>query len=93
MALDDVYTCLRLYINFFQPGLKLVGKSRHGAKVRKVYDISQTPHLRLLKSEVLRELKKRELATIYAAVNPVMLLKQIRQGVEHLWTLAEPSSR
>lgn len=89
-ALDDVYTCLRLYINFFQPVLKLVGKSRHGAKIRKVYDTAQTPYQRLLKSEVLTEPKKRELAAIYAALNPVMLLKQIRQEVEHLWTLADP---
>ena len=88
-ALDDVYTLLRLYVNFFQPVLKLVGKSRHGAKVRKVYDIAQTPYQSLLRSGVLTEQKKRELAAIYAALNPVMLLKQIRQELEHLWTLAE----
>jgi len=88
-ALDDVYTLIRLYVNFFQPVLKLVGKSRHGAKVRKVYDTAQTPYQRLLSSGVLTEQKKRELAAIYAALNPVMLLKQIKQEVEHLWTLAE----
>jgi hypothetical protein len=88
-ALDDVYTPLRLYINFFQPVLKLVGKSRHGAKVHKVYDVAQTPYQRLLKSGVLTEDKKRELAGIYRALNPVALLKQIRQAVEHLWSLAE----
>ena len=47
-ALEDVYTLLRLYINFFQPVLKLVSKSRHGAKVHKVYDTAQTPYHRLL---------------------------------------------
>ncbi len=88
-ALDDVYTLLRLYVNFFQPVLKLVGKSRHGAKVHKVYDTARTPYQRLLRSGVLTEPKKRELAAIYAALNPVILLKQIRQEVEHLWTLAE----
>jgi hypothetical protein len=92
-ALGDVYTLLRLYINFFQPVLKLVGKSRHGAKVYKVYDIAQTPYQRLLRSGVLTEEKKRELASIYAALNPVTLLKQIRDTVEYLRTLAErPSS-
>ncbi len=89
-ALGDVYTLLRLYVNFFQPVLKLVGKSRHGAKVHKVYDTAQTPYQRLLRSGVLTEDKKRELAAIYGALNPVTLLKQIRQEVEHLWTLAEP---
>jgi len=88
-TLDDVYTLLRLYVNFFQPVLKLIGKSRHGAKVHKVYDIAQTPYQRLLKSGVLTEDKQRELANIYGALNPVTLLKQIRQSVEHLWTLAE----
>jgi hypothetical protein len=88
-ALEDVYTLLRLYVNFFQPVLKLMGKSRHGAKVHKVYDTAQTPYQRLLRSGVLTEGKKRELASIYAALNPIVLLKQIRQEVEHLWTLAE----
>ncbi len=88
-ALGDVYTLLRLYVNFFQPVLKLVGKSRHGARVRKVYDKAQTPYQRLLKSGVLTEDKRRELANVYGTLNPVTLLKQIRQSVEYLWTLAE----
>ncbi len=93
-ALSDVYTLLRLYINFFQPVLKLVRKTRNGAKAHKVYDIAQTPYQRLVRSGVLMEEKKRELATIYAALNPVTLLKQFRKTVEYLWTLAErpPSS-
>ena len=88
-ALENVYTVLRLYINFFQPVLKLVTKSRHGAKVYKVYDTAHTPYQRLLRSGVLTEDKKRELAHIYGALNPVTLLQQIRQSVEHLCTLAE----
>lgn len=88
-ALEDVYTLLRLYVNFFQPVLKLVGKSRHGAKVHKRYDTAQTPYQRLLKSGVLTEDKRRELAAVYTVLNPVLLLKQLRQTVEHLWTLAE----
>jgi hypothetical protein len=39
-ALDDIYILLRLYVNFFQPVLKLTGMSRHGARVHKVYDIA-----------------------------------------------------
>ncbi len=88
-ALDDVYSLLRLYINFFQPVLKVVGKTRDGAKVHKVYDTVRTPYQRLLVSGVLTEDKKRELANIYGGLNPVTLLKRIRQSVEHLWTLAE----
>lgn len=87
-ALDDVYTILRLYVNFFQPVMKLAGKSRRGAKLHKVYDKAQTPYQRLLKSGVLTEEKRKELEAIYAALNPVTLLRQLRETVEYLWTLA-----
>ena len=88
-ALDNIYTLVRLYVNFFQPVLKLVAKTRHGARVHKVYDIAQTPYQRLLKSGALTEEKEKTLADIYAVLNPVSLLKQIRRDTEHLWTLAD----
>ena len=88
-ALADLYTVLRLYINFFQPVLKLVGKSRSGARVHKVYDKAQTPYRRLLASGVLTEEKKQALANIYGALNPVVLLSQIRQAQQRLWTLGD----
>jgi hypothetical protein len=88
-ALEDIYILLRLYVNFFQPVLKLTEKTRNGAKVHKTYDTAQTPYQRLLNSGLLTEDKKRELANIYDVLNPVTLLKQIRQSVEHLWTLSE----
>jgi hypothetical protein len=88
-ALNDVYTLLRLYINFFQPVLKLVAKTRHGARVHKVYDTAQTPYQRLLKSGVLTDEKRKALANIYEVLNPVSLLKQIRQETKDLLTLAD----
>jgi hypothetical protein len=88
-TLGDVYALLRLYINFFQPVSKLMRKSRHGAKVHKVYDIAQTPYQRLLRSGVLTEEKKRELADMCGALNPVTLLQQIRQSMEQFHALAE----
>jgi hypothetical protein len=54
-ALNRVYDPLRLYVNFFQPVMKLVTKTRHGAKVHKVYDKAQTPYQRLLSAGVLSE--------------------------------------
>jgi len=88
-ALASVYTLLRLYINFFQPVSKLVKKSRQGAKVHKVYDTAKTPYQRLLMSGVLTEAKEAELANLYSSLNPVALLKQITESVDHLCTLAE----
>ena len=88
-ALNYTYDLLRLYVNFFQPVMKLVKKTRHGAKVHKVYDTARTPYQRLPESGVLTEAKQQELAAMYHGLNPVLLLKQINENLEHLWNLAE----
>jgi len=64
-ALNRVYNLTRLYVNFFQPVMKLLDKTRNGAKVHKVYDTAQTPYQRLLKAGILTEAKRRELAATY----------------------------
>jgi hypothetical protein len=83
-ALRNVYTLLRLYLNFFQPVLKLKVKCRQGARIHKVYDEAQTPYARLLKSGVLGEDKKRALADIYNELNPMALHEQIAQALKNL---------
>jgi len=88
-ALNRIYDLTRLYVNFFQPVMKLVSKTRHGARVHKVYDIAQTPYQRLLEAGVLTEAKQQELATTYHSLNPVLLLRQINENLESLWKLAE----
>ncbi len=88
-ALNRAYDLLRLYVNFFQPVMKLVSKTRHGAKVHKVYDTARTPYQRLLEAGVLTEAEQQELAAIYRHLNPVSVLRQINQNLEHLWILAE----
>ena len=42
-TINHLYDLLRLYLNFFQPVMKLESKTRHGAKVHKIYDKAQTP--------------------------------------------------
>ena len=49
-VMNAFYECLRLYVNFFQPSLKLVRKTRQGAKLTRVHDKAQTPYQRLLTS-------------------------------------------
>lgn len=88
-TLNRVYDLLRLYVNFFQPVMKLVSKTRHGAKVHKVYDKAQIPYQRLLESGMLTEAKQQELAAVYHGLNPALLLKQINENLECLWRLAE----
>jgi len=88
-TLSRLYDLLRLYVNFFQPVMKLVSKTRHGARVYKVYDAAQTPYQRLLETGALTETKQQELAAIYYGLNPVSLLKQINENLERLWAAAE----
>jgi len=88
-CLERVYSCVRLYINFFQPTMKLWSKTRHGAKVHKVYETAQTPYQRLLQSGILSKSKRNELAATYHGLNPVLLLKQINDNLEQLWRLAD----
>ena len=88
-ALNRVYDLTRLYVNFFQPVMKLVSKSRHGAKVHKVYDTARTPYQRLLKAGILTEAKRQELAGTYYLLNPLKLLRQINENLEHLWAMSQ----
>jgi hypothetical protein len=74
--LDRIYGLLHLYVNFFQPVMKLVAKTRHSAKVHQVYDTARTPYQRLLKTGMLTEAKQQELAAIYHGLNPVSLLNR-----------------
>jgi hypothetical protein len=90
-CLGRIYNLVRLYINFFQPTMKLISKTRHGAKVHKEYEAAQTPYRRLLKLGVLSEVKQAELAAIYQGLNPVRLRQQINDNLEKLWQLAERS--
>jgi len=88
-CLGRVYDLVRLYINFFQPTMKLVSKTRHGARVHKVYDTARTPYQRLVHSGVLTEAKQTELAATYRGLNPVLLLHQINGSLDKLWQLAQ----
>jgi len=88
-CLGRVYDLVRLFINFFQPTMKLVSKSRHGARVHKVYDTARTPYHRLVQSGVLTETKQAELSATYNGLNPVLLLNQINDNLEKLWQMTD----
>ncbi len=89
-ALNALYVSLRLYINFFQPVMVLVEKTRDGTKVKKRYDKAQTPYQRILDSPDMAEDVKTQLRQQYATLNPLVLLRQIHARQEALWKLAIP---
>jgi hypothetical protein len=41
--LTELYRALRLYVNCFQPSMKLLAKEYEGRKVRQVYDPASIP--------------------------------------------------
>ena len=77
--LTELYRALRLYVNCFQPSMKLLSKERDGKKVRCVYDPAKTPLQRLLLSGVLPAHKQQELAEVAQTVDPIRLLHQLKQ--------------
>jgi hypothetical protein len=77
--LTELYRALRLYINCFQPSMKLLSKQREGKKVRYVYDPAKTPLQRLLLSSVLPAEMQQELTEVAQALDPVRLLHQLEQ--------------
>ncbi len=87
VILHSIYADLRLYINFFQPVLKLVGKEQVDAKTIKRYDVATTPYRRVLASDQVSLETKAKLTNLYLHLNPVLLRNQIDQNVAKLWKL------
>src|SRR6266571_9521048 len=77
--LTELYRALRLYVNCFQPSMKLLSKQRDGKKVRCIYDPAKTPLQRLLLSGVLPVQKQQELTEVAQALDPIRLLRQLEQ--------------
>jgi hypothetical protein len=85
--LEAVYADLRLYVNFFQPVLKLVLKDRQGSKVHKRYDEAKTPHQRVMLSPDVSAKDKLRLQHLYLELNPAGLRRQIDANLRRLWRL------
>lgn len=87
-TLTIIYADLRLFVNFFQPVLKLKKKERQGSKVRKQYDQAQTPHQRAMASSDITAKDKLRLQHTYLQLNPVMLRNRIDDNLKQLWRLS-----
>lgn len=75
--LNQLYSHLRLYTNYFQPVMKLKEKIRMGSKVKKRYDQPRTPYHRVLESPLVEKEHKKKLNQEYAKLNPAELRRQI----------------
>lgn len=86
--LAELYRYLRLYVNFFQPSLKLISKRREASRVIKTYDRAQTPYQRVLATERVSVEAKEKLEAQYVQLDPLQLLTEIKAQQDQLWPRA-----
>jgi hypothetical protein len=88
-AINDLYTNeLRLWMNLFQPSVKLVKKVRVGSRLRRVYDTPKTPLDRLLALGAGDEKRLEELKKLREELDPFELSATIERQLEEIYRLA-----
>jgi hypothetical protein len=87
--LNELYSRLRLYTNYFQPVMKLREKTRTGSRVTKKYDKARTPYGRVLTSRDIAKPVKRTLRRDYRELNPALLGREIDRLRDRLHSVAE----
>jgi hypothetical protein len=86
--LEAIYQRQTLLTNYFYPWMKLVGKSRRGARVYRRYDVPRTPCQRLLEREDVPKEVKRQLERTYCQLNPAALKRELTELQTKLYEIA-----
>ena len=81
---------LRLFQNLFLPSVKLLGKTRVGARGRRRYEPPQTPLDRVLACADVRPAVAAALRRQRAALDPFALARTIEQQLGRIYPLANP---
>jgi len=86
-VMNELYDVLRLYINFFQPTYKLIGKEKRVLKAdgtqaakpyKRIYDQVCTPYQRVLDRKDVADEVKQKLTIQYETLNPKVLRDTIK---------------
>jgi len=80
--INELYRTWGLLHNFFCPNLKLLSKTRKGAKTIRKYSPPQTPYQRLLESKHLSQEQKKKLQNRFQQLNPLQLKREIEQKLK-----------
>ena len=88
IALAELYATVRLFVNFFQPSFNLADKHRDGARVHKRYHKPATPYQRLLTDSRTADDVRETVKSVYATIDPVRLLRDMRAGQQRLVEIA-----
>jgi hypothetical protein len=86
--LKEIYERQTLLSNYFYPWMKLVSKTRRGARVYRRHDIPRTPFQRLLERDDVAERTKGHLRLIFEQSNPGQLRRELTELQERLYRLA-----
>ena len=82
-----VYALARVYVNAYQPVMKLIGKERQGAKVHKHYDVARTPYRRALEAGVISPETQAHWEKVLRNWGPLTLRSMLDAELQKLWTL------
>jgi hypothetical protein len=89
VAINDLYRNeLRLMMNLYQPSVKLIRKTRVGARLRRRYDRPQTPLDRLLASGTGDPAHLRALQHLRDRLDPFVLAATIDRKLQRIFRLA-----
>jgi hypothetical protein len=80
--INELYRTWGLLHNFFCPNLKLLSKTRKGARTIRKYSLPQTPFQRLLESHHLSQEQKLKLQNQFQQLNPLQLKREIEEKLK-----------
>jgi len=93
-ALNDLYANeLRLYMNLFQPSVKLIRTVRKGSRKARRYDQPRTPLDRLAEMEGADPQKVDSLLHLRSQLDPFDLSRIIRTKLERIWEMRHAGKR
>jgi len=89
-AMNDLYANeLRLYMNLFQPSVKLIRLVRKGSRKTRRYDPPRTPLDRLTAMSDIDRAKVDKFLELRARLNPFELAAIIRHKLDRIWKLRQ----
>ena len=83
--MNELYSVLEDYINFFLPSVKCISKERIGSRYIRKYDKAQTAYRRVLAHPKIDQQIKQQLQAKYATLNPKLLKQKSGRLISKLY--------
>jgi IS30 family transposase len=91
-AVNQLYDKLWLYLNFFQPVMRVAEKTviaveGQRTRTKRHYDSARTPFDRACAAEAILDERRAQLTKLRDQTNPLQLLAEIRELIDHIFSL------